>query len=286
MKKEETNPCGLFFLYILMMFFVYVVIKLVSYFQTPKAVEQTLEFLKGLGICVGLAFLAFIALSVYGIISARNPRPRLDIMSKEYPVRCNSVERVHQASSSAAAELKGITEPEVELPVFLLLSITNYGPCLMPLPDDYAWESLPADNSGRFRRLNNDHPGPVIVPMGFYSFQYLLYNQQAAPTFESPPVQSSGFYGIFPPPPTTSPIKLVISYKSIYTTEKLDYTILLDPYLKLALTALDKDGQDDWSTTAEVINALYQHVIDAQNTPGDDDSWMYQSRPIFPPWYC
>jgi len=285
MKKKDSDPCVISLLYVVAAFFIYLLYKFISFVQTPEGIRRTVEFFEGLGICVGLAILAFVALYIYSLISSRKPRFKLNLMSKEYPARCDLVELMSRVPGAAAAVLPETANLEATIPIHLLVSLTNFGLGIMPLPEDYTWDCVSADNASRFNHLSSDKPGPIILPMGFFSLAYVSYSQQVDQTFESPTVQSTGFDGTFPAPPDTGLIKIIINYKAIIHTENVEHINTLDQGMKLTLVALDKNGQDDTATTAELFKAVYEFIQTAYNAPGEDDSWMYQSRPIFPPFY-
>jgi len=281
MKKQDGHSCGYLVLFIFLAFLLY---KLISFVLSPEGIKSFLELFKALGICLGLGVLVFIAFSIFASISSRKPRLRLHLMSKEYPARCDRVKIEKPEAGLDKAEIAKAPVQEANCPIHLFITITNFGLGLMPIPEDYSWDQISPDNVSRFNYLSNDHAGPIILPMGYFYLYYVLYNEQGDPTFTSPWVQSTGYYDTFPPPPNTGRIKIIISYNAIIETENLDHIIPRDLRLNLTLAALDKKGQDDSAVTSELFNSVFQ-FIQSSLSSSEDDSWMYQSRPMLPPWY-
>lgn len=53
--------------------------------------------------------------------------------------------------------------------------------------------------------------------------------------------------------------------------------------MKLKMVAVDEAGRDDPDTTRELYHGV-DLLLHPPPTPGDDDTWMYRSRPYMGPY--
>jgi len=281
-KKRGPDGCEVVFGLAGLALAGYLVLKIVRFFQSPDAVQDTLELLEGAVICLGIAVLAFAVITLFGWVSAER-KARLIRLSKDYPVRCYPVEPKRQVPTPTPTSLPGAPNQESSDPVWLLLSLTNYGIRLelVPAQDTRDWVS--ADNASRFNRLSGDLPGPIILPIGHFQLYYVWYRREGNLKFELAPTGQTGYTGDLPAIPSGYQVEVVIVCTAIREVGILSETITRGEALELKLVVLDAVGHDDPGATCEFYTAALKLMHSSDSD--EDDTWMYRSRPSIPPWY-
>jgi hypothetical protein len=286
MKREKNasgTPCSVIFTIAIIATGIYLVYKLVGSITITGIIKTIKDFLLAVGFCIGITVL-FIAISaVYSFVESRLPPIRLRRRGKAYPVRGYAIELEATSPDSIPAYQPESGEPKTILPVYLLVSITNYGLSLAELSAKYAWNFIPKDNGSRFNQVSENHPGPIIYPIGAIYLFYILFRKQGDLSVEQRPENMHGFTGRLQIPSEIDQVKIVIIDKTMMEVEKLPQIISREKPIKLELVVLDKEGKDDPDATKDLYNALYK-IVHAQ-IESDDESWMYRSRPNISWWY-
>jgi hypothetical protein len=283
MEKKDSLPCFILFAIAILAFVVYQAYRVVLFFQRPDAIWAILEFLKGLGGCLGMVVLVLAGFYLYALLAARATRPRLYRRSRDFPVRCLPLELERTPPGSIPASLPEVPGQESVEPLYLLFSLTNLGPSLASLPARHNWDWLPTQDLSRFAQLSGGRPPPVILPLGFFYLYYVSYCQQGDQAVEFSPPNEAGYTGPVLPNLGDDRVKVVIVYTAFMHAENLDQIIHREQPLKLKLVALDEQGRDDPAATCKLYDAVFQWMQSYSSQ--EDDPSMYRSRPTIWPWY-
>lgn len=235
----------------------------VQYFQDPRNVEGFFDVITGLGICLGAALLVLFILSINAAVSAEY-RARLQPMSQEYPVRCAVGKGL---GAQGAGEI---------LSIYLLLSITNYGISLRPIPKKYAWDGVYADNESRYYKLSDGSPEPIILARGHTRIYYLLGNRQVDMFPERHTEQSQSL----PADIGSSHLEIRLVYSALLKGDNLKEIIYKETLQGINFVVLDMKGREDEGATHELYNDIFEYLKPIDTSNDDDGYDRYR-----PPWY-
>ena len=255
---------------------IFLISRIFHFFQDPSNVQEFIYFIESLGICLGIIILGFVFLVIYSRFFVRSYEAKLTSMSDEYPVRCipegmNEEMNTHNEGKPHTPQWE-----ELISPIYLLLSRTNFGVSLRPIPKSYTWESISADNESRYHVLSSDRAGPIVLPHGFSHLYYILSYKGGEAHLGRQTEQS----GPLPVDLGNNQLEIVLIYSAILEDGNLAQIFKMDRKLRIKLTVLDRDGQDDEETTCKLYNDMFEFM----NPPDTsyDDYEYFRSRPI---WY-
>ncbi len=235
----------------------YLIYKIVRFFLSPEGIQGILELLKALGLCLGVILLILLVVVIYYRIIPPKKPAKLSQMSKDYPIRCDRCEIDTRDNPEALPDPSG---QSYSTPIYLSLSITNYGLYLSPIPPQYGWEGLPPDNTERYRLLSIDRPGSIILPTGFFNLYYILYHQSGDSKIESYPFGQPGNYGVLPPELGGNLVEIIIANSQIVDPANLSIYISREKPIMLRLVSLDQNGGEDTVATCELYEAIYSYM--------------------------
>ena len=281
MDKHDDSGCSTIFTLAGLGFVAWVLYAIVQFFQRPGALESIFEFVGALGACVGLAVLAVIGLLILTRITTRQSDSTVIAMSKHYRIRCRGADMAQTTPDADQSEPSDDLVQATSEPIYVLFSLTNYGPGLeiASMPDP--WLGTTADNARCFGQLSDNRPERFILSGSYFHLYYLVCRQGGNLTPESAPPNDVGYTGPLPALAEGSQLEVVIVYSAICTWADPKIITLARP-LKLTLVALDEAGHDDQAATCEVYNLILDYLQPPDSD--EDDSWAYRSRPISM-WY-
>jgi len=278
MKKESDSSCSTVLIYTGLVLLAIATWKTVQFFQKPDASRiignTLLDLLKSAGICLGAAVLLFGGFVLVGIFSNRLVR-----LSRDYSLRCYPVEMQTPTTYPISPDLPEAPGQETVYPLFLQAALTNYGLRLLPHPPRPGWKWFPADPAALFQQLGTGAVNRVIIPFHSLYLYYRLGSRQGDLVTYLAPADAPGYSGELPVDSTGQDVEIVLIYALMCDTKNLYLTAARPQPLKLRLTALDANGQDDPAATRQLYNALWEKTKPTPPNPEDDDSWMYRSRP-------
>ena len=252
MKDDNSPTCFFLTLVAGLAFVIYVASQIIQFFQRPDALQQVLETLKAVGMCLGAGIGLVALLVLYSLFASRErPAPKLHRRSREYAARCWPVRVIPGQDGMLAANLPEAPGQEAVQPLAARLALTNYGLYL----------ALLATNASTATPTDEDHSrlaGAFIIPIGS-----LCLGQQPYRTDNGP---ASG-----------SPIQFAIVFSEYILPGSLAQTRYRAWPLKLTVILLDHAGRYDPAATRRIFAEIEreQQAIRA----AEDDSWMYRSRP-------
>jgi hypothetical protein len=279
MAKNDDSGCSTVLTFVGLGFVLFLLYRIVQFFQRPDALKSVIEFVGALGACAGVAVLAVVSVIILAQITNRPSSPAAIATSKHYRMRCQATDMAQTTPDADQANSSDdLVQATVE-PIYVLFSLTNYGPGLEVASMPAAWLGTTADNARRFSRLSGNRLDSIILPWGCFHLYYGLYSQVGDRSLELTPPNEAVYTGLLPALPAGQQVKIVIVYTGILAKENLGHIITLGQPLKLTLVALDEQGCDAPGVTCE----LYDVVFKSMNPPDsdEDDSWMYRSRPIW-----
>jgi hypothetical protein len=282
MDKNDSSGCSGLLALAGLGFMIFLLYKAVQFLLTPEGIKSIVEFMAGLGVCVGLIVLALLGLTVYYRFFYHDPYHKIVSMSRDYRARCYVADLAKITPDSTQASSPENPERAVDNPIYLLLSLTNYGPCLELLSLYGTEQYTPAENASRFLRLSGNHPDPIILPVGYFHLYHSLYPQVGDRSHEPTTSNEANCTGPLAALPEGQLIQIVIVYTGILVKEDLSHIITREQPLKLTLVALDENGHDNPAATRELYKVVYEFLNPPDSDSDEDDSWMYRSRPI---WY-
>lgn len=281
MDKQDDAGCSTVLTFIGLGWVAFLLYKFVQFLLTPDGIKSIVQLIGTVGACLGLVVLSLVVLYVHGRFFYRDSYSKLVSMSKDYRMRCQAADMAQTTPDADQAKPSDDLVQATGEPIYVLFSLTNYGPGLEVASMPAAWLGTTADNARRFGRLTANRPDPIILPMFYFHLYYTVCRQAGNLTSESAPPNDVGYTGPLPALSEGSQPEVVIVYSAICTTEDLKIITLARP-LKLTLVALDEAGHDDQAATCEVYNLVLGYLQPPDSD--EDDSWMYRSRPTSM-WY-
>ena len=195
MKKRKINSCSVIFTVAVIATGVYIVYRIVRFFQSPAALEKIKELLQGVGLCIGFALFVLICFYIYSYVTSILPPPRLKRRGKEYRVRGYPIE-IEPLSDGSIPYYRNETENlGTTLPVYCLVSMTNYGLSLAATPRDSSWHFISDENESRFNDLIENHPARIIIPMESMQLYYVVLQKMGDLTIQQAPARMHGYSG-------------------------------------------------------------------------------------------
>lgn len=272
MDKKKGSPCSAFFFLAILGLVGYIIYVMVQEFTGPNGLEKLLTLLKGLGICLGAAVLGLIAFYLFALISSRRRKTEVIRVSQDYPMRCDSFE-LHPNEAAKSAELAGDrTTVAVDVPVYLLLAITNHGLRFCPCPADFPPFENPVDNKHRYQEMFLGRATPVVLPAAGYFMYFRRYQWVDQCFVERQPANIPGQYGELPADIGDDRIAIVITNTSIME-ETQPYPPVYQSRqagVMFTLVALTEGGSEDPALTRKLYCEIYNYFKPQPDTSYED----------------
>jgi hypothetical protein len=267
MEKKSDNSCSA----------VYVVLALVCVVILMGTFRQeAVEGLKVLGTCLGCSAVGFLLFVAYGTVASRPSEPRLETTSQYYPVRCIPEGKIGETNDPEDGEHHKPEWQELTSPVYLLLSVKNFGVSLRPIPKRYTWEFIRADNESIYQVLSSGRSAPILIPNGYPHLSYMLF-PRGGDVRLGRRVEQTGPLSTYP---STLHMEIVLIYDTILEEDDLTHSYRGDRELRVKLTVLDQDGHEDDGMTRKLYHEMYEYM----NPPDTSyDDYGYDRHR--PPWH-
>lgn len=270
MNDEKPGLCSIFFVMAGLGFVGYVAYLILKEFTGPNGLENVLELLKGLGICLGAVILGMIVFYLIALMSLRGNKFEFIRVSQDVPVRIDNF-KLHPNEAARNAEMSGGgTTITVEVPIYLILTITNQGLHLAPFPAENDPIEIPFDNASRYEEMFLGHADPVILPVAGYFMYFRRYQRVNQRYVERHPGYFPGQYGELPPDIGDDRITIVITNTS-FMDEKQPYPPVYhfrQAGVMFTLVALNSGGRED-----PVLTRKLYCEIDDYFKPRPDSSY-------------
>lgn len=272
MKDNRAHPCSLIFLLVPLGLVAYILITIVREFSGPGGAEKFLTILEGIGICLGAVVVALVIFYLIALLSSRRRKIELVRVSLDFPVRCDSFD-LHPNEAAKQADLSDDRSAiSVNVPVYLLLAITNQGLRFAPYPVEVLQSKIPEDNFIRYQGMFLGRADPVILPVAGYFMYFRRYQQVDQFYVERQPANLPGYYGELPPDLGDDRITIVITNTSIMD-EQQPYPPVYHSRpagVMFTLVALDRDGGEDPALTRRVYSEAFDCFKPKPDTSYED----------------
>lgn len=250
-----------------------IIYNVVEFFKAPDAILKIINFILGMGLCLGAGILFLFLLFIISTICTKF-NERIIFRSNGYQVRCHATKMKKVLPDEPIPDdLSEENGQDIKIPIFANMVVTNYGIWFMQKKDKpvkvlgEAASTLP-DKSFDPYLMDS------IIRVNDFKLYYLPYRSEGSLEFEHGQANSNGF--------TDERINIVVVFRAVSEANKLKETTRLEQPIKLKFLALNKNGDNDLMATATLYRAILQLIIDSAPTEDDDDdSWMYHSRPIY-----
>jgi hypothetical protein len=260
------------FLLAILGFFAYILVAIIREFTGPNGPENFLTFLKGFGICLGVVVFALILFFLVALLSSRKRKVDLIRASPDYPARCDSFE-LHPNEAAKQTEISDARSAiTVEVPVYLLLAITNQGLRFAPFPAEKAPGEIMGDNAHRYQAMFLGRADPVILPPAGYFLYFRRYQRVDQGYIERQPAQVPGQYGELPPDIGDDRITIVFTNTAIMDE--------MQPYppvyhsrpagVMFTLVVLGADGDEDPALTRKVYSEMVDYFKPSPDSSYED----------------
>jgi len=240
-------------------------------------VEQTIENLKMVGVCLGVVLLVFLYGLIAGLISAREYNT-LQILSREYPVRCQITQMKEDLNvATVFNDIPDEPENNIATPIFCTMAMASHGVCITRSKVTKE-QIITADPNIRFGLFQRDKSNPLIISAN-YKLYCIIHKRDTDSADELAYAGLATYTDELAKISSKDQLEIVLLFRDYIQKGNLNRLEYLDQPLKLKIIVLNDARDYDAVATFELYKNLYERLH--PEPPDEDDSWMYRSRPVF-----